>query len=54
MGNTFTVEVWKLNDWSDAEYAFYVTWQGESLIRALIALFKAKRMGYGCTRLNWR
>lgn len=53
MGNTFTVEVWGKH-FSEHPYCFLTTWQGESLLRALWELFKAKKRGFGCTKLSWR
>ena len=53
MGNTYTVEVWKKRDWDDS-YGYEMIWQGESFLRAIIELVKAKRLGYGCTTLSWR
>lgn len=54
MGNTYTVEVYKRRDWGDYSYGYETTWQGESFIRAIIELIKAKRKGHGCTTLSWR
>ena len=53
MGYRFEVWAWVKSDngydWRDTpEY------QGQSLIRALIAAARAKRSGIGCVRLVWR
>lgn len=53
MGNTYTVEVWKKREWGDT-YGNEMIWQGESFLRAIIELIKAKRLGYGCVTLDWR
>lgn len=54
MGNKYCVKVWGKH-FGDAEgYCWLQTWGGESLIRALIELVKAKRQGFGCTTLEMR
>jgi hypothetical protein len=54
MGNTFSVEVWGAH-WGPEEPRSYLqVYGGESLIAALWALIKYKRLGYGCVTLHWR
>jgi hypothetical protein len=53
MGSKYTVQVWgKL--FGDDDYSYLVAWQGQSLMRALWELVKAKRLGFGCTKLECR
>lgn len=53
MGNTYTVEVW--DKWTDKEdYHYHEFWRGESFFAALFNLWKAKRTGFGCVKLEWR
>jgi hypothetical protein len=56
MGCKYTVQVWGKH-WErvgDDGYSYLQVWQGQSLMRALWELVKAKRLGFGCTTLEWR
>jgi len=58
MGNKYTVQVWGQH-WKDVglndqSYSYRQVWAGQSLVRALWELFKARRLGFGCTVLEVR
>jgi hypothetical protein len=58
MGNKYTVQVWGQH-WKEVglhneSYSYRAVWAGESLIAALWNLFKARRLGFGCTTLEMR
>lgn len=52
MGSKYTVEAWG-NHHGDGNF-MAVVWQGQSLITALYATWKARRAGYGCVTLSVR
>lgn len=54
MGNKYEVTVWGRH-WGEKEgYSDRQIWQGEWLISALWQLWRAKRLGFGCTSLKIR
>ena len=53
LGSKYTVQVWGKHFGSN-EYSYIVFWGGQSLPRALVALWKASRMNYGCVTLECR
>ena len=55
MGNKYSVKVWGRWDADAPErYSYMQTWGGESLLRGLWELRKARRMGFGCTVFEMR
>lgn len=54
MGNKYTVQVWGKHWGPDEGYTYRAVWQGESLIAGLWNLFRARRLGFGCTTLECR
>lgn len=52
MGNTFEVWAYVPNTYATG-YEYQVVYQGENLIRALLAARRAKRSA-GCVKLEWR
>lgn len=53
MGNTWTVEVY--GQWfGEGRYSFVQVWQGESVVRALLAMWRHRNEGSGCIQLSWR
>ena len=58
MGNKYTVSEWRFDDGGrtpgGGEYGYYMVWQGESFIRALLVTWKSKRAGCGCVKIEWR
>jgi hypothetical protein len=53
MGNKYSVLVLR-RPYEGAPYDFILEWGGESFAKALIELWLARRMGYGCVRLECR
>ncbi len=53
MGSKYTVQVWGKH-FGEAEYSYLVHWSGQSLLRALVELWQATRLGYGCVTLECR
>lgn len=53
MGSKYTVSVYGKFE-IDRGYEYHVVWEGKSLITALRELWKATRMGFGCTKLEIR
>jgi hypothetical protein len=56
MGCKYTVQVWARH-WEhvgDDSYSYREVWQGQWLLAALLALWKARRLGFGCTTLEVR
>jgi len=52
MGSKYTVQVFGKH-FGD-EYSYMVEWAGQSLPRALLALWRASRKGFGCVTLECR
>lgn len=51
MGWTWEVSAWTKGD---GGYEYVTVYAGESLVRAVFAMCKAKRSGVGCVKLEWR
>lgn len=47
---------WEVSVWQECEggYAYRSVHQGQSLLRAAFAAFRAKRQGAGCVKVEWR
>lgn len=55
MGNKFEVWVWVHLELSgDDTYSYNQYWRGQSFIKAIYHLLKAKQKGYGCVKLEYR
>lgn len=54
MGWKYTVQVWGRHCDDPRIYAYRVHWGGQSLLKALIELWRASRLGYGCVTLECR
>ena len=53
MGNTWTVQVY--GQWfGESRYSYAQVWQGESVVGALLAMWKNRKRGTGCIQLEWR
>jgi hypothetical protein len=52
MGWTWEVQAWGMHD--GEQFSYQQMWHGESFIRALIAMRRCKKIGYGCVTLYWR
>lgn len=52
MGWKYEVTVWGKH--FDDEYSHLTVWGGQSIVRAMFELWKAKRKGFGCTTLHLR
>ena len=52
MGNPFEVHVWNRKD--DGSYQYKLQWSGDSFIVALFRMWKLKRSGEKCVKLEWR
>jgi hypothetical protein len=53
MGSKYSVQVW--GRWLPGEdYSYTMVWQGQSFLQALWELVKARRLGFGCTKLECR
>jgi len=53
MGNTWEIYVWKFVGKRPA-FQYVIYWQGESVFKAIYKMWRAKREGFGCVRLEWR
>jgi len=54
MGNTFEVSEWWAQNLLAHNYKYHSKWMGESLLKALWIMWKLKRAGAGCVKLEWR
>ena len=52
MGWTYEVSVWHMDGKGD--YRYYHEYAGESLLKALWIMWKLKRAGTHCIKLEWR
>jgi hypothetical protein len=54
MGSKFEVSIWGVfPELGNNNYCYKSIWQGESFIKAIIILIKAKTRT-GCAKLEWR
>lgn len=54
VGNKFEVYEWWQDETKGEPYKYHLEWQGESFIKALYVMYKLKRNGAGCIKLEWR
>lgn len=58
MGNKFEVWTWERIEGAEFgahnAYQYVQFWRGQSLLKALWNLYKAKKTGSGCVKLEWR
>lgn len=54
MGSKYTVQVWGKHYGENEPYCYMVHWAGQSALRALLELWRASRLGYGCVTLECR
>ena len=54
MGSKYTVQVWGRHFGDNEPYSYMVHWAGQSALRALVELWRASRLGYGCVTLECR
>lgn len=51
MGWTWEVNVWSFEN---GQVCWAPVYAGESLLVAIFAMWKSKRAGFGCIKLEWR
>lgn len=59
MGNKFEVWVWEHKEFVpfdeiERSYHYVQYWHGQSFFKAIYKLLKAKSLGYGCVKLEYR
>ena len=54
MGNTFEVYEYLKDKTKGEPYQYHLEWSGESFLKALWIMWKLKREGAGCVKLEWR
>ena len=54
MGNTFEVSEWWKDITTGEDYKYHSEWSGESFLKALWVMWKLKRNGASCLKLEWR
>ena len=54
MGFTFEVHEWWQDFTKGEPYKYHLEWQGESFLKALLVMWKLKRNGAACLKLEWR
>lgn len=54
MGCEFEIYKWWLDISTGEGYKYKLEWQGESLMMAILVMFKLKREGATCLKLEWR
>lgn len=54
MGSKYTIQVWGKHLGEDEPYGYMVHWAGQSLPWALLELWRASRLGFGCVTLECR
>jgi len=54
MGNTWEANAWKRRSDKPDEYHYIQVYAGESFVLALWNMWKCKRSGDGCVKLEWR
>jgi len=52
--NTWQVYEWYLNTSQGGGWKFHLEYSGESLFKAFWKMFKLKREGAACLKLEWR
>jgi len=54
MGHRYVVKVWVCTDARAFIYEYETFWEGESVIIALMKLWRSTRLHYGHSVLEWR
>lgn len=55
MGSKYSIQAWGQHYLPhDTERSYMQMWAGQSLLRALLALWRVKREGWGCVTLECR
>ncbi len=54
MGNTWEVKAWRQVNDKDDVYHYIQVYSGESFVMALWNMWKCKRSGDCCVKLEWR
>ena len=54
MGNTFEVYEYWQDKTKGEPYKYHLEWRGESFLKALWIMWKLKREGAACLKLEWR